>query len=72
MFLKREELIDLTGYVRPRAQTKWLTTNGYKYEIAADGRPRVLKNVVEKKLGFFSMENLQRDKREPNFSHIKI
>lgn len=53
MLLNKNELIDLTGYFRPKAQTKWLTTNGYKYEIAADGRPRVLKSVVEKKLGVF-------------------
>lgn len=51
MFLTETELRDLTGYVRPSAQIRWLRTRGYRFEIGGDGLPRLSKNVVIEKLG---------------------
>lgn len=51
MFLTEKELKDLTERVRPTAQRRWLTENGYPFETGADGHPKVLKSVVESKLG---------------------
>ena len=41
MFLTAAELADLTGYVRPSAQVRWLRANGYRFEIGGDGLRKV-------------------------------
>lgn len=51
LFLNRNELEEITGYKRPGAMRRWLGENGYKYEVARDGYPRVLRAAVAKKLG---------------------
>lgn len=51
MFLTAAELADLTGYVRPSAQVRWLRANGYRFEIGGDGLPKVLRSAVTAKLG---------------------
>lgn len=50
MFLTEQELIDLTGYHRPKSVRKWLDSNGYRYAVGADGWPRVLKESVYSRL----------------------
>jgi len=51
MFLTRDELIELTGYhTRPKCLS-WLTVNGYRYHVASDGWPRVLRSAVVERLG---------------------
>lgn len=42
MFLTDAELKELTGYQRPKQIMRWLSQHGYRYEVAADGWPRVL------------------------------
>ena len=42
MFLSREELRQLTGYKRPAEQRRWLSENGYAFEVRGDGRPALL------------------------------
>jgi Domain of unknown function (DUF4224) len=37
MFLTPESIAELTGYVRPSAQARWLSTRRYKFERRADG-----------------------------------
>ena len=68
MFLDKEQLKELTGYARPTSQMNWLARNDYPFEVAADGYPRVLVTLVEKRLGSF----IQRPKRNntPRFAHI--
>lgn len=44
MFLSKTELRELTGYIRPSRQVRWLQQQGLCYALAADGYPRVLKN----------------------------
>ena len=54
MFLTDDDLVRLTGYLRPAAIRRWLDAHGYKYEIARNGWPRVLKCAVEARLGAVS------------------
>ena len=63
MFLTDAELIALTGYQRPAFVIRWLSQYGYRFEIAANGWPRVLRAVVEARLG-----NLQR--HEPRLNLV--
>lgn len=51
MFLTAEELTDLTGLKRPRAQLVWLRANGWPVEEDASGRPVLLRSVVEARMG---------------------
>ena len=51
MFLTPDELADLTGYQRPRWQKVWLRDHGYPHEIDGQGRPRVLREFVQRRLG---------------------
>jgi hypothetical protein len=51
MFLTAVELADLTGLRRPTAQYAWLRENGWPVERDARGRPRLLRAVVEARLG---------------------
>jgi len=48
--LSRDELIELSGYKRRDRVAVWLAGRGYKFEIAADGWPRVLRAAVEQRL----------------------
>jgi hypothetical protein len=51
MFLTAEELHELTGYTRGNKQIEWLRGRAYPFEIAADGRARVLRAAVLARLG---------------------
>lgn len=46
-----EALRDLTGYVRPDAQRRWLDANGVRYVKDRHGRPKVAADVIAKLLG---------------------
>ena len=61
MFLTDAELIELTGYTKQWFVRKWLDAHGYKYEIARNGWPRVLRSSVTDKLGASS-------RREPRLN----
>lgn len=49
-FLDREELRTLSGRHQRAKVIAWLQGNGYRYELAADGWPRVLRAAVEQRL----------------------
>lgn len=51
MFLTAEEVADLTGLKRPGAQVQWLRVNGWPVETDASGRPKLLRSVVEARMG---------------------
>jgi hypothetical protein len=51
MFLTADELADLTGLKRPTAQYLWLRDNGWPVELDARKRPRLLRAVVEARMG---------------------
>lgn len=50
LFLDSHELATLTDRKRPRGQIEWLCRNGYPFELSAVGRPKVLREEVERRL----------------------
>jgi hypothetical protein len=64
MFLSQTELADLTGRKRASSQIRWLAQAGIRHVLAADGRPRVLRQEVER-----AMLGGQTAKREP---HLRV
>lgn len=56
MFLTPDELLDLTGLKRPTAQYLWLRDNGWPVELDARKRPRLLRSVVEARMGAAPMQ----------------
>lgn len=46
-----EALRELTGYVRPDAQRRWLDANGVRYVQDRRGHPKVAADVIAKLLG---------------------
>ncbi len=51
MFMTPDEVADMTGYLRPKEQVKWLNAERFGYVIGADGKPKVLRQVVVARLG---------------------
>ena len=49
MFLNSKQLQDMTGYRRRASQVKWLTDNGYSFDIRRDGRPNVLIDQIKER-----------------------
>ena len=45
-FLTRQELIEMTGAVKRPVQIRWLLERGYRFEVGADGNPKVLWSAV--------------------------
>lgn len=60
MFMTQEEVADLTGRTRASAQIRWLDEHQLAYVIDANGRPKVLRDVVLSRLG-----SRQQQKKEP-------
>lgn len=46
MFLTPQQLYDLTSYVQPAAQIRWLQKNGVQHFVRGDGKPRVLPSAL--------------------------
>lgn len=67
LFLSRDELMEFSECHRRQKVIAWLTAAGYKFEIAADGWPKVLRAAVEARLlPAGSRRTLK--KTEPDFS----
>lgn len=47
LFLSADELAALTGLVQPAAQIRWLSRNGLRHFVRADGRPVVPRKALE-------------------------
>jgi hypothetical protein len=52
MFLRQEEVMDLTNQQRPAAQVRALRAMGIEYRIRPDGTVAVLRTHVEHLLGY--------------------
>jgi hypothetical protein len=50
MFLSPDELLELTDYRRAADQIRWLTDHGWKFEVGATGRPKVLRAEAERRM----------------------
>lgn len=49
IILTRDELKDITGYVKPALQCRWLAQHGYYFDVRADGHPTVSRAHYESK-----------------------
>lgn len=67
MFLTDPELQQLTGYVLPAAQARWLTTRGWRFERNRGGRVIVLRSYAERMLGGAGPKE-----PEPNFAALGV
>ena len=50
MFLTAENLRDLTGYLKPALQIRWLMANRWRLAVRADGKPVVAIAEMERHL----------------------
>jgi len=48
MFVSRDDLQELTGYVRRAEQTRWLRANGISFMVNRRGYPMVLQSELER------------------------
>jgi hypothetical protein len=65
-WLDDEELRDLTGYVRPTCQARWLGENGIKFYLNAINKVRVPREAVA------GLQVGKTQKRtEPDFSKVR-
>lgn len=69
MFLSQDELRELTDLKVPKAQMRWLHRYAYPFEVAASGKPKVLREYVMKKLMAISLSAIPTN--EPNFDAIR-
>lgn len=67
-FLSEEELVELTECSQAAAQMRWLSGRGWPFEVSAKGRPRVLRLVMEKKMGLAAKPERRRG---PDFDSLK-
>lgn len=50
MFLTDDDLQFLTGAARASGQVEWLRARGWRYELDRDGRPRVARAYMERRM----------------------
>lgn len=50
MFLTPDQLVELTDRKRPKDQIAWLGQHGFRFELSAAGRPKVLLAEVERRM----------------------
>lgn len=65
--LSRDELAEISGRKQRGKIAEWLTANGYRFDVAADGWPRVLRAAVDAKLMPTSGKRAMQ-RKEPDFS----
>jgi hypothetical protein len=51
LLLSEDEVAMLTDYEKPKAQCRQLSKMGIAFEVGRTGKPKVLRDVVIKKLG---------------------
>lgn len=69
LFLTSEELAELTGYIRPFDQCRWLDTEGWAFVQNAARRPIVSRAYAEARLGGATAADTRLVK--PNFDALK-
>ncbi len=70
MFLSKEELRTLTGYVRAADQIRWLESNKLPHFVNKGGAPIVLRSAVEVMLAPAGHET--QAATEPNWAALEI
>lgn len=69
MFLKKEEIADMTGFKRAALQIEFLRKQGYTVQIDQKGQPKVLRSHVEAMLGGIA-DKPRRKRVEPDFEGL--
>lgn len=69
LFLNNEEICDLTGFKLATAQCRWLTDNGYPFDVNHSGKPKVLRSYLEQRLCPAAISS--RGFEEPNFEALR-
>jgi len=69
LFLKPNDIAELTGRKRSALQVRWLAENGFRFVIGADGRPKVLIGEVDFHLNHAKTERPQ-PMTQPDFSKV--
>lgn len=65
-WLSDDELRDLTGYMRPTCQMRWLTENGIKGYVNALNKVRVSRDAIS------AVKAAKTEKRtEPDFTKVR-
>lgn len=67
LFLTRDELAEMSGRKQRSKVCEWLAGNGYKFEVAADGWPKVLRAALDARLMPGAGQRTM-SRREPDFS----
>ena len=67
MFLAPEEIFELTKRKKPSAQMRRLRAMGVDFKTDGDGKPLVLKSVIERWAGGKSAKN-----QEPHFHELHV
>jgi hypothetical protein len=70
LFLTTDELVELTGYQKPKKQAAWLKSEGFTHRIAADGHPRVDRAHYLKLMGGSADAATVHRRTEPNFDNL--
>jgi hypothetical protein len=65
-WLSDEELRDLTGYVRPTAQARWLTSNRIKFYLNALNKVRVPRDAIAGRPA-----SVTEKRTEPDFTKVR-
>ena len=70
-FLTDEQVVDMTGLRQSAAQIRWLTQNGVKHWIRADGKPRVPRWVAEGRQESSATPDLPSELTQPDFGALR-
>lgn len=68
MFLDAEQLVQLTGRKRPKAQCEFLAREGYHFRLNACGEPVVMAAEVAKRFGIELPSAPARSRTEPDLN----
>ncbi|WP_234267637.1 DUF4224 domain-containing protein [Hydrogenophaga sp. NFH-34] len=68
LFLRPDEVVQLTGYKIVSRQVDWLRAKGWRFELNATRRPIIARSYAEKMLGCGSEFG---SSARPNFSALR-
>lgn len=69
MFLKPNDIAELTGRKRTALQARWLVEHGFRFMVGADGKPKVLIGEVDFHMNHAKTERPQ-PLAQPDFSKV--